>query len=46
VVGYVQRLWGIHIDMVRNRGSKGMDRYPLTVGPKQNPIYGSDSPLD
>jgi hypothetical protein len=31
VVRYVQRLWGIHMDMVRNRGSKGMDRCPLTV---------------
>jgi hypothetical protein len=30
VVGYVQRPWGVHIDMVRNRGSKGMDRCPLT----------------
>jgi hypothetical protein len=30
VVGYVQRLWGVHMDMVRNRGSKGMDRCPLT----------------
>jgi hypothetical protein len=33
VVGYVQRPWGIHIDMterVRNQGSKGMDGCPLT----------------
>jgi hypothetical protein len=33
VVGYVQRPWGIHIDMVRNRGSKGMDGCPLTLPP-------------
>jgi hypothetical protein len=31
VVGYVQRLWGVHMDIVRNRGSKGMDGCPLTV---------------
>jgi hypothetical protein len=31
VVGYVWRLCGIHIDIVRDRGSKGMDRCPLTV---------------
>jgi hypothetical protein len=30
VVGYVQRPWGVHMDMVRNKGSKGMDRCPLT----------------
>jgi hypothetical protein len=30
VAGYVQRLLGVHIDMVRNRGSKGMDGCPLT----------------
>jgi hypothetical protein len=30
VVGYVWRPWGIHIDIVRDRGSKGMDRCPLT----------------
>jgi hypothetical protein len=29
-VGYVWRPWGIHIDIVRDRGSKGMDRCPLT----------------
>jgi hypothetical protein len=29
-VGYVWRLWGVHIDIVRDRGSKGMDRCPLT----------------
>jgi hypothetical protein len=32
VVGYVQRLWGVHMDMVRNRRSKGMDRCPLIEG--------------
>jgi hypothetical protein len=32
VVGYVWRPWGIHIDIVRDRGSKGMDRCPLTDG--------------
>jgi hypothetical protein len=31
VSGYVWRLWGIHIDIVRNRVSKRMDRCPLTV---------------
>jgi hypothetical protein len=31
IVGYVQRPWGIHMDMVRNRRSKGMDRCPLTI---------------
>jgi hypothetical protein len=31
VVRYVWRLWGIHIDIVRNRGSKGMDGCPFTV---------------
>jgi hypothetical protein len=31
VVGYVWRPWGIHIDIVRNRGSKGMDGCPLTA---------------
>jgi hypothetical protein len=31
VVGYVWRPSGIHIDIVRNRGSKGMDGCPLTV---------------
>jgi hypothetical protein len=30
VVRYVWRPWGIHIDIVRDRGSKGMDRCPLT----------------
>jgi hypothetical protein len=33
VVRYVQRPWGVHIDMVRNRRSKGMDRCPLTIWP-------------
>jgi hypothetical protein len=32
VVGYVWRPWGIHIDIVRDRGSKGIDRCPLTEG--------------
>jgi hypothetical protein len=31
VVGYVYRLWGIPIDIVRDRGSKGMDGCPLTL---------------
>jgi hypothetical protein len=29
-VGYVWIPWGIHIDIVINRGSKGMDGRPLT----------------
>jgi hypothetical protein len=35
VVGYIQKPWGIHMDMVRNRGSKGIDRCPLTAPPLQ-----------
>jgi hypothetical protein len=35
VVGCVQRPWGIHIDMVRNRGSKEMDGCPLASPPLQ-----------
>jgi hypothetical protein len=31
VVGYVWRPWGIHIDIVRNRGSKGIDGCPLAT---------------
>jgi hypothetical protein len=31
VVGYVWRPWGIHIEIVRDRGSKGMDGCPLTI---------------
>jgi hypothetical protein len=25
VVRYVQRPWGVHMDIVRNKGGKGMD---------------------
>jgi hypothetical protein len=32
VVGYVWRPWGVHIDIVRDRGSKGLDGCPLTPG--------------
>jgi hypothetical protein len=35
VVEYVQRPQGIDMNMVRNRGNKGMDRCPLTSPPLQ-----------
>jgi hypothetical protein len=34
VVRYIQRPWGVHINVLGNRGSKGMDRYPLTDASK------------
>jgi hypothetical protein len=46
VVGYVWRPWGIHIDIVRDRGSKGMDRCPLTIAHIRTVSHDPMAPSD